>query len=229
MPIDLGSLRPITQDTTSTGQGGRPSVPLAPSESVSQMVQEVVRPNGEISLNLAKGLSLDLSKHSPGLKRALIGLGWDANGVASLDLDVFAFCLHNGRVVDGQDVVYFKQKNTGKGVSLSGDNRTGEGDGDDECIYVDFDNIPLDVSSIAIFVNIYDANNANFGMVKNAYVRLVNQDTNKEELIYLLNEEGALYQAFHFANLVRNDNGWSFETVGQGTNGDINQILQRYF
>lgn len=225
MGLNLAGITPISVDNSSNG--GTSSVPVTPSAPVESLVQEINR-GGKISLNVSKGLSLDLSKQTPTLKHARIGLGWDSsvNG-ESIDLDVFALTLHNGKVLSDKDIIFYNQLDTGKGITLSGDNRDGQGEGDDEFILAKLDEIPLDITSIAIFVNIY-APKINFGMVKNAYVRLVDEDKNKEELIYLLNEAGALYQTVHFANLVRNPYGWSFETVGQGTSGDVNSVANKY-
>lgn len=225
MGLNLAGITPISTDNTSNG--GSASIAITPSVPVENLVQEINR-DGQISLNVSKGLSLDLTKQAPTLKRVKIGLGWDSsvNG-EDIDLDVFAITLHNGKAKTSKDVIYFRQKNAGTGIRLSEDNRDGQGDGDDEFIIAELDKIPSDITSIAIFVNIY-APKINFGMVKNAYVRLVDDEKNKEELIYILNEEGALYQTIHFANLVRNAYGWSFETVGQGTTGNVNEVANKY-
>ena len=219
MGISLGSLANTTPTTSE-------------SFDVTKLdgVERVDKGDGQLTLNLSKGVTLDLSKAAPTLNKATVGLGWDASHGKAMDLDVFALLLHNGKVLANDDVVYFGQKDTHKGVVLSGDNRTGEGEGDDEQIYVTLNSVPSDVTSIAFFVNIYEAekNAQNFGMVQNAYVRVVNDDTGKEECIYVLNEEGGLYTAFHVANLVRNSSGWSFETIGKGMYGDVGQIANQY-
>lgn len=224
MGINLGNLAPEPNPIQ--------AAPPVPAEVLNQPgVQQVDKGDGKLTLNLSKGVQLDLTKAAPTLKNAMVGLGWDVNsGGASMDLDVFAILLHNGKVLGTDDIVYFAQQDTGKGVRLSGDNRTGEGEGDDEKMFVSLDKVPSDVTSIAFFVNIYEAEikGQNFGMVNGAYVRLVNEDTDKEECIYILNEEGGLYTAFHFANLVRNATGWSFETIGKGMHGDVNTIANQY-
>ena len=127
---------------------------------------------GGLSLNLSKGVSLDLTKALPTLNNVKVGLGWDANHTQAVDLDVFALLLHNGKIHDASDVIFFNQKDTGKGVRLNKDNRNGVGEGDDETMAVLLSNVPKDVTSIIFFVNVYDAETKrqNFGMVKNAYI-----------------------------------------------------------
>lgn len=189
-----------------------------------------VKRGNEISLNLSKGVTLDLTKTAPSLKKVDVGLGWDVSKNKPLDLDVFAFALHNGKILDNSDVIYFNQQDTGKSIVLSGDNRTGAGDGDDEVIHIDLDSVPQDITSILLFANIYDAEkrSQNFGLVEQSYIRLVNRETNKEECIYKLDEEGGLYNAFKFAELVRNERGWSFKTLGEGTYGDVSTLANQY-
>lgn len=224
MGINLGNLAPEPNPIQ--------SAPPVPPEVINQPgVQQVDKGDGKLTLNLSKGVQLDLTKAAPTLRKAMVGLGWDVSTTGkAMDLDVFALLLHNGKVLGTDDIVFFNQKDTGKGVRLSEDNRTGEGEGDDEKIFVSLDTVPSDVTSIAFFVNIFQAeqNGQNFGMVNGSYVRLVNEETNKEECIYILNEEGGLYTAFHFANLVRNVTGWTFETVGKGMHGDVNTIANQY-
>jgi len=221
MGINLGNLEPAP-----------PIQQTAPVVDVTKQegVQAVDKGNGQITLNLAKSVKLDLSKAAPSLTRAIVGLGWDPICAGKIDLDVFALLLHNGKILDTSDIIFFNQKDTGKSVTLNKDNRDGQGEGDDEQIRVDLSKVPADITSIAFFVNIYEAekNSQNFGMVKNSYIRLVNEDTNKEEAIYILNEEGGLYTAFHFANLVRENGNWHFETVGKGMHGDV-QVIANMF
>lgn len=226
MGLNLAGITPISEDNSSNG--GSSTIPIKTTVPIESYVEEINR-GGQISLNVSKGLSLDLTKQAPTLRRAKIGLGWDSsvNGQA-IDLDVFALALHNGKVKSANDIVYYNQLDVVEGIRLSGDNRDGERDGDDEFIIVELDKISDDITSIAIFVNIY-APKINFGMVKNAYVRLVDDEKDKEEFIYLLNEKSGLYQTVHFANLVRNSFGWSFETIGQGTSGDVNEIANKYY
>lgn len=177
-------------------------------------------------LNLKKNDVLDLSKVSDSLNIVDVGLGWDTR----MDLDAIAFLL------DEQDklisTVYFGDKDY-TGVRLNGDNRTGEGDGDDEIITVTFNNVPKAVTKIALYVNIYAATSGlfrkkTFGQVQGSYVRLVNHETGKELCRYSLIEDGRSYNAFHFANLFRNENGWSFTAIGKGCNGSVSELESIY-
>ncbi|WP_368262607.1 TerD family protein [Clostridium disporicum] len=218
MGINLGSIATTPQNIKETYQ-------------LPEGVEKVDRGQaGGLSLNLSKGVSLDLTKALPTLNNVKVGLGWDANHTQAVDLDVFALLLHNGKIHDASDVIFFNQKDTGKGVRLNEDNRNGVGEGDDETMAVLLSNVPKDVTSIIFFVNVYDAETKrqNFGMVKNAYIRLINEDTGKEEAIYVLNEQGGLYTAFKFAELERNASGWSFKTLGEGTHGNVQTIVNQY-
>ena len=240
MGINLGSLEPTPTDIKQEALGVPTPAPApvaepAPAPAPVKIelplgVEKVDRGGGNFSLNLDKGISLDLDKVLPALKRFTVGLGWDPACGATMDLDVFAFTLHNGKVQSAADVIYFKAR-TAPGITLSEDNTTGQGEGDDETIKINLDAIAADVTEVAVFVNIYNAaqKGQNFGMVKNSYCRIINDDTNKEEAIYVLNEsDAALYNAFHFVNLKRNATGWALETVGKGRNGDINTILNSF-
>lgn len=224
MGINLGAIQPITPDQTSIG--GQASAPVAPTVPVQNLVQEIPNAQGGLTLNLSKGLSLDLTKVAPTLKRIEIGLGWDSVSGQPVDLDVFALTLRNGKVQSGADVIFFNNL-TGAGVTLSGDNQTGEGSGDDETVTIDPSMLAPGVDSIAVFVNAYKPG-VNFGMIKQAYVRLLDADTKEEKCIYLLNEEAGTYNAFHFATINVKNGTLSFNTIGQPTNGNIMEIANRF-
>lgn len=180
-----------------------------------------------ISLDLKKGMKLDLTKSVPTLKKVNMGLGWDTH----MDLDSIAFLLDKDNKL--LNTVYFGNKN-GKGVRLNGDNLTGEGDGDDEIIFIEFDKVPQEVKKIALYVNIYGANEGlfskgkTFDKVKGAYVRTVNAETNEEICKYLLTEDGSKYNAFHFADLVNENGNWIIHAIGEGANGSISQLEKKY-
>lgn len=184
-------------------------------------------------LNLTKAQSLDLTKAAPTLTRAILGGGWDvATNGPTADLDIAAFLLNaNGRVSNiATDVVYFGQMNQ-QGIRLEGDNRTGVGDGDDERIQIELNNIRSDVHKIVFVITIYDAKNKKqtFGMIKNSYVRLLDVDQNEREICrYNLTEKFATETAVIVAELQRNGSGWNFNAVGEGVIGDLNDILSRY-
>lgn len=180
-----------------------------------------------ISLDLKKGMSLDLVKHDNTLKQLNVGLGWDTH----MDLDSIAFLLdENDRLVD--TVCYYSKYSTG--VRLNGDNTTGEGEGDDEIIFIDLDCLEDRVVKIALYVNIYDAGGGlfkrgkTFGQVKGAYVRLVNSVTDEEVCRYSLTEDGKNYNAFHFANLEKINGNWTFIAIGKGDNGTIEELEDTY-
>ena len=184
-------------------------------------------PNGDFDL--------DLIKKRPSLKNVMIGCGWNPSKDANtFDLDISAFLLdENGKVnKPSTDVVFFNMPSQ-DGISLDGDNLTDSGgDGDKECISVILDQIRPEIKEIIINVNIFDAVKKQqvFGMIKNSYIRLVDQDSDNEELCrFELREDASQSTAIVFAKLVRNDNGWSFEAIGKGyVVEDLNQLLKIY-
>lgn len=222
MGINLGSLTPESTDIKAQ------ATPAPAPVVLPDGVEKVDRGNGVVSLNLTKGISLDLTKTLPSLDKVKVGLGWDTTA----DLDVFALLMRNGKISSGADVIFFNQKDA-QGIHLSGDCRNGlDTTGvDDETIEITLSQIPADVTEVGIFANIYDATakNLNFGMVQGAYTRLIDANTNKEEAIYVLSDkDAALFNAFHFVTFKRNGSGWTFETVAKGLNGDVNQIANQY-
>ena len=222
MGINLGSLTPESTDIKAQ------AAPTPAPVVLPDGVEKVDRGNGVVSLNLTKGISLDLTKTLPSLDKVKVGLGWDTTA----DLDVFALLMRNGKISSGADVIFFNQKDA-QGIHLSGDCRNGlDTTGvDDETIEITLSQIPSDVTEVGIFANIYDATakNLNFGMVQGAYTRLIDANTNKEEAIYILSDkDAALFNAFHFVTFKRNGSGWTFETVAKGLNGDVNQIANQY-
>lgn len=236
MGINLGNLTPEpTSDIKAQVSNTAPmpnTTPVtstpAPEIVLPNGVEKVDRGGGMVSLNLKKGVSLDLTKTLPTLDRVKVGLGWDTTA----DLDVFALLMRNGKISSGADVIFFNQPN-GQGIHLSGDCRNGlDTTGvDDETIELTLSQIAPDVTEVGIFVNIYDATtkNLNFGMVNGAYTRIVDANTDKEEAIYVLSDnDAALYNAFHFVTFKRNGSGWSFDTVSKGLNGDVQQIANQY-
>ena len=172
-------------------------------------------------LNLSKGPVLDLIKSSS-LEKIDIGLGWDTK----CDLDSIAFLTDDNGVI--KDTVYFGSKRK-QGIFLNGDNLTGAGDGDDEIISVTFSELPSWITKIQICVNVFSLmfKAKDFSKVKGSYVRLVDKSSGNELCRYNLNENGAGFNAFHFANLVRNGNEWTFETIGQGMNGNVEQLRKQ--
>lgn len=196
-------------------------------------IQEVPLSNGTITLDLTKSAVLDLTKRNPGLSNIVVACGWDtAVSGAAIDLDVSAFMLNSaGKITGGSDVVFFGNQEA-NGVKLNGDNRTGEGEGDDETMDVALKNVPSNYDSIVFAVNIYDAKNRRqtFGMVNNSYIRILDKDNNNKEICrYRLKDEASSSTAVIFAKLKRNGSEWDFETIGEGKLvDDLNGIAALY-
>ena len=179
-----------------------------------------------MALKLAKGENLSLLKADPTITKAMIGLGWDVRTTTgrAFDLDASAILLGaNGKVRSDADFIFYGQMRDAVGsVVHQGDNRTGEGDGDDEQILIDLNLVPADVAKIVIAVSIYEAekHGLNFGQVRNSFVRIVNNDTHEELANYELGEEVGSENAVIFAEIYRYNGEWRFRAVGQGyTNG----------
>lgn len=191
--------------------------------------------NGTLtSLNLSKGMSLDLTKHA-NLKRVRFGLGWQAGNSEIFDLDASALILNaRGLVTDPQDVIFYNQPDTNRGVRSEGDNKVGSytnvGEQDDETIIVDLDRVPSYAESILFIVTIHEANlrHQNFGMVKQTYIRVVDDDTNQELARYNLNEKFQLKVSCEIAKLTKTPHGWDFTALGNGRNDELASILISY-
>lgn len=186
-----------------------------------------------MALSLSKGQNLSLTKTAPGVEKFSAGLGWDARTTTgdSFDLDAFAVLVDaNGKARSEADFIFFNQtgdvtladgKNfdpANASVMYMGDNRTGEGDGDDETIELDLAKVPADVAKVVIAVSIFEAEqrSQNFGQVRNAFVRLVNKDNGNEEVRFDLSEDYSTETAVVFAEVYRNNGEWKFKAIGQG-------------
>jgi tellurium resistance protein TerD len=187
-----------------------------------------------MSISLSKGGNISLSKSAPGLKKVVIGLGWDprATDGAEFDLDASAFLLGgNDKVRSPADFVFYSQLKSGDGsVVHTGDNRTGEGDGDDESLKIDLSAVPADVMKIPFVVTIHDATQRgqNFGQVSNAFIRIVNEETNAEIARYDLSEDASIETAMNFGELYRHSGEWKFRAVGQGYAGGLKAMCDQY-
>jgi len=174
------------------------------------------------SLTLSKGSNLSLTKADPGLTKALVGLGWDPRTTSgeAFDLDASAIMVgKNGKVRNNDDFIFYNQLEAKDGsVKHLGDNRTGEGEGDDEQILIDLNTVSPDVDRIVIVVSIdqAEARRQNFGQVRDAFCRVVNQDTDAEVVRYDLSEDAAAETTMIFAEIYRNGAEWKFRAVGQG-------------
>ncbi|HJA70980.1 MAG TPA: TerD family protein [Candidatus Lachnoclostridium stercoravium] len=195
-----------------------------------------------MSVKLQKGQKVSLSKDNAGLSRIIVGLGWDevqqqsrgffAPKPQPIDCDAFALLLQNGKLLDTRDVVYFGNLTHMSGaVKHMGDNLTGAGDGDDEQIMIDLNAVPAQYDRIVLAVNIYQAHkkNQHFGMIQNAFIRLVDARNNNEMCIYNLTENYSGQTAMLFGEVYRHNGEWKFNAVGQGTtDGSIGDFAKRY-
>ena len=188
-----------------------------------------------MAVNLTKGGRISLNKEAPGLKKILIGLGWDKNASdtgADFDLDASVFLLDsNAKVANEKDFVFYNNLSSSDGsVVHTGDNRTGEGDGDDESIKVDLSKISSSIKEIAIVVTIHEAaqRKQNFGMVRNAFIRLVNDETNTEIVRYDLEEDYSTETGLLFGRLYFKDNEWKFSAVGTGYKEGLDGFCKQF-
>ena len=183
-------------------------------------------------LNLQKNDILDLTKRNPGLKSVTLGAGWDISyGGVDFDIDIAAFMLDaNNKFNTVSNVIFFNNKQ-GQGIALSGDNRTGAGEGDDETITIELDQISSDIQKIVFVVTIHEAQNRRqtFGMVNNSYVRLLDSANNDRELCrFNLKADGSTATSVIFAELYRDLGEWQFKAVGEGKIADLNGVLALY-
>lgn len=187
-----------------------------------------------MAVSLKKGGNVSLSRESPSLKKIHIGLGWDARATdgADFDLDASAFLLgESQKVSSDDDFIFYNQRfSTCNSVEHLGDNKTGSGDGDDEVITIDLGKVPSKVKKIAICVTIHDADERkqNFGQVSNAYMRVVNMDTDKEIAKFDLSEDYSTETAMIFGEIYKNNDEWKFKAIGQGYAGGLESLCGQY-
>ena len=186
-------------------------------------------------INLSKGQKVDLTKKNPGLKKIMVGLGWDVNAFDSgsdFDLDAAAFMLGaNGKCPTEKEFIFYGNlKHASESVEHMGDNLTGEGEGDDEQIMVDLTKVPANVERIAFTVTIYEAEERrqNFGQVSNAFVRIFNEVTGEEILRYDLGEDFSIETAVVFGELYKNGDEWKFNAIGSGYQGGLAALCNSY-
>ena len=186
-----------------------------------------------MGVTLAKGGNVSLSKAAPNLTHVMIGLGWDARSTtgADFDLDASALLCNSGRVLGDEWFIFYNQLKSPDGsVEHTGDNLTGEGEGDDEVIKVNLATVPADVEKIVFPVSIYDAENRqqSFGQVRNAFIRVVNQANQQEIARYDLSEDASTETAMVFGELYRNGADWKFRAIGQGYASGLSGIARDY-
>ena len=187
-----------------------------------------------MAVTLSKGGNVSLAKADPTLVKVRLGLGWDTRSTdgQDFDLDASAFLLTDaGKVRGDADFIFYNNLRSSDGsVTHTGDNRTGEGDGDDESLVVELNKVPTEVAKIVFIVTIHDAQTRrqSFGQVANAFIRLVNDDTNNEVARYDLSEDASTETAMLFAELYRHNGEWKFRAVGQGYAGGLASVCAQY-
>lgn len=187
-----------------------------------------------MAISLNKGGNLSLSKTDPSLSQVLLGLGWSARASdgADFDLDASLFMVgEDGKVRGDHDFIFYNQlKSTCGSVEHTGDNKTGDGDGDDEAVKVSLNKVPQEIKRLIVAVTIHDAlaRKQNFGMVQDAYMRIVNSETNNELARFDLSEDYSTETAMVFGELYRHNNEWKFKAVGQGYMGGLKALAIQY-
>ena len=186
-------------------------------------------------INLTKGQKVDLTKGNPGLKKIMVGLGWDVNQFdsgADFDLDAAAFLLgENGKTPTEKEFFFYGNLEHPSGaVKHMGDNLTGDGEGDDEQVSVDVSKVPANIQKFAFTVTIYDADvrHQNFGQVSNAFIRIVDETNNQEIIRYDLGEDFSIETAIVVGELYRNNGEWKFNAIGSGFQGGLAALCGHY-
>ncbi|MDC2865385.1 MULTISPECIES: TerD family protein [unclassified Bacillus (in: firmicutes)] len=186
-------------------------------------------------ISLQKGQKVDLTKTNPGLSKVIVGLGWDTNkydGQADFDLDVSIFLVGaNGKVGGGEDFVFYNNPTGANGsVQHLGDNRTGEGEGDDETIKVDLKNVPAHIERICFTITIYDGEgrHQNFGQVSNSFVRILDEEKKTELIRYDLGEDFSIETAVVVGELYRHNSDWKFNAIGSGFQGGLAALCKNF-
>ena len=186
-------------------------------------------------ISLKKGQKVSLTKDNPGLKKVVVGLGWDVNQYdtgGAFDLDAAAFLLtDSGRVSKSEDFVFYGNlKHPSGAVQHIGDNLTGAGEGDDEQVKVDLSLIPADITKVTFTATIYEAEerHQNFGQVSNAFIRIYNEETGEELLRYDLGEDFSIETAVVFGELYKNNEECKFNAIGNGYQGGLGALCASF-
>ncbi|RJO76889.1 TerD family protein [Nocardia panacis] len=187
-----------------------------------------------MGVSLSKGGNVSLTKAAPNLTAVTIGLGWDVRTTTGSDFDLDASAIAAGqdkKVLSDKHFVFFNNLRSPEGtIEHTGDNLTGEGDGDDEAINIDLANTPPAIDSIVFPVSIYDADarGQSFGQVRNAYIRVVDRSNGTELARYDLSEDASTETAMVFGELYRNSGEWKFRAIGQGYASGLAGIARDY-
>jgi tellurium resistance protein TerD len=185
-----------------------------------------------MAISLTKGGNINLTKSDPLLKNITVGMGWDVRITdgETFDLDASVLMVKaDGNARSDKDFIYYNQKNSACGsIQHDGDNKTGLGDGDDESIHVVMDKVPAEIEKLIVCVSIFhaDEKKQNFGQVLNAFIRLVNKDSNEEVTRYDLSENASMHTAMIFGEIYRYEGEWKFRAVGQGFKGGLAELAR---
>nr|WP_263326013.1 TerD family protein [Neobacillus sp. Marseille-Q6967] len=204
-----------------------------------------------MAISLQKGQRVDLTKGNPGLSKIMVGLGWDpvqksgggggflgslfggGGGGANVDCDASVIMIGpNDRVQSNQDVIYFGNLKSRDGsVQHSGDNLTGDGEGDDEQIMIDLSRVPANIQKLVFVVNIYDCvkRKQHFGMIRNAFIRVLDPSNRQEMIRYNLTDDYSGSTSLVVGEIYRHNNEWKFAAVGTGTNAaSLSEVVRSY-
>lgn len=199
-----------------------------------------------MAISLQKGQRIDLTKGNAGLSKIMVGLGWDpvqtrrggvlggllGSKAPEVDCDASVIMLEDDKLTDNKNLVYFGNlKSKCSSVHHTGDNITGEGDGDDEQVLVNLQKVPSTINKLVFVVNIYDAKKRkqDFGMIENAFIRVVNESNKQELLKFNLTDNHSGKTSLLVAEIYRQDNEWKFAALGEGTNdGSLKDITRHY-
>ena len=189
-----------------------------------------------MSISLSKGQKISLSKEEPGLKKIIVGLGWDTKeGDTGFDFDLDASCFmlnENQKIpTDNHFIFYNNLKSPDESILHTGDNKTGDGDGDDEQIKVDLTKIAHQIKRVVFVVTIHEAitRKQNFGQVENSFIRMVNEETGKEIAKFDLGEDYSTETAMIMAEIYLHNGEWKLSAVGTGYNQGLDAIVKRYY
>ncbi|PQP14023.1 TerD family protein [Rhodococcus opacus] len=187
-----------------------------------------------MGVTLAKGGNVSLDKQAPNLTAVAVGLGWDARSTTGHEFDLDASALATGEnkkvLSDNHFVFYNNLRSPDGSIEHKGDNRTGEGEGDDEVINVDLKAVPPNVTNIFFPVSIHEAEQRgqSFGQVTNAFIRVVDRATGNELVRYDLTEDASAETAMTFGELYRHNGEWKFRAIGQGYASGLSGIARDY-
>ncbi|MBD0254295.1 MAG: TerD family protein [Cytophagales bacterium] len=184
-----------------------------------------------MSINLKKGGSINLTKQMPKLNKVMVGLGWEMSSfTVDLDASVFMLGANNRLLSDEYFVFYNNLKSPDGSVQHLGDNRSGSTEDDDEVILANLVNINPAAQDLVICVSIHDANvrRHNFGLLRDAYIRIVDVDNQKEVARYDLDASHATENAVVFGRLRKTGSDWHFQAASQGTSQELQGLLDMF-